>query len=232
MDHRSRILPVRTEHWLDRLTATRLTRAASAHDCQRFRSLSREPLNFRPRERPFTDEGKAWNSLGLKLKRDYNQFNGLQGARSLYPYSVHHHQQHSGLIKPDQVPCAYFSALSCIFTFGAPDTEGIKHSGNFVVNTPPHRKSKIATLQVPPSNLRAIIGIPHIYSLPSAAQKTRLERLTHTALHLILGSKKRIAGMRTLNHAGSTPVLEIAPAVWSSQYFQVCQGTMTANLQI
>lgn len=90
-----------------------------------------------------------------------------------------------------------------------------------MVDTPSHNKSKVVTLRVPPRELRAILGQPEIYSLPVEAQKERLEYLTHTALHLILGSKKRFPSIQILKKAGSPAVLDIAPAVWDARHFQV-----------
>lgn len=76
-------------------------------------------------------------------------------------------------------------------------------------------------LQVPPTSLRAIVGIPELYSLPREVQAKRLEHLTHAALHSILGSHKRLSGIRVLKTAGSLAALDIAPAVWSPRYVQV-----------
>lgn len=63
--------------------------------------------------------------------------------------------------------------------------------------------------------------MPEISSLPLLLQERRLEHLTHTALHLIMGSRRRFAGIEFLKKSVSPTALEVAPAVWSARYFQV-----------
>ncbi|KAJ4424466.1 hypothetical protein N0V82_000790 [Gnomoniopsis sp. IMI 355080] len=141
----------------------------------------------------------VWDALGIDLRREYNRFNELRGSRSLFPYSIQHNQNDSGLISPDQVLCAHLSALSCKFTFKSKSSTTKAKSGATEIDTP----KTVIILKVLPD-----------------LQEQRLEHLTHTALHLFLGSKKRVSGIQTLKKRVSPTALEVAPAVWSSQYFQ------------
>lgn len=45
--------------------------------------------------------------------------------------------------------------------------------------------------------------------------------LTHNALHLMLGTRKRCLGDLCLDGTKPPALLELAPAVWNAQYFQV-----------
>lgn len=210
-----------------------------------------------PRYGRFAYEGQVWDALGLDLRRDYNQFNEIRGSRSLYPYSVQHSQENSGLVAPDQVLCAYLSVLSCNFTFKSKSTTKAKSratkidtprimSYNFpriaaakrrqncskAQSTAPTRKSKVVTLKVLPGELRRILELPEICNLPLDLQEQRLEHLTHTALHLFLGSRKRFPGFQILKKPESITALEVAPAVWSFRYFQVCLRTSLSTSHV
>lgn len=175
---------------------------------------------------------------------------------------MQHNPQNSGLIAPDQVPCAYLSILTCNFTFKSKTTlAGIPQGntmaelkktslttliiqpeksqriaatrqhqdGSAVQSKRLHRKSKIVTLKVPPDELRKILGVPQIYGLALELQGKRLEHLTHTALHSVLGSRKRFSGIQFLEKPESPTVLDISPGVWNSRYFQ---ARLESNLAV
>lgn len=188
-------------------------------------------------------ELQAWKALGLDLRREYNRFHGLPGPNMPYPYSIQHVQQNSGLVAPDNVPCAYLSTVSCRLLFAA--------DKNTVQKTPPRRK-RIVTLKISSRKLRKFakrktlegqgrvsrarrvtlkhhsprpskvtIYQPEIYTLMPDQQEKRLEGLTHISLNVLLGLRRKYSGCQVQGRAIFPTLMEMAPAVWNARYFQV-----------
>lgn len=130
-------------------------------------------------------------------------------------YSVQHNRQHSSLFTPEGVACGYLSDITSSFRFG-PRTHTKRHSTN---------GARIVTLNVPPYELKRITGGPSqlckFHDLPPDLQAEKLNHLTHNALNLIVGLKKKPPGVRLLKSSKLPALLDLAPAVWNSVHFQV-----------
>lgn len=70
------------------------------------------------------------------------------------------------------------------------------------------------------------------WGLPLDVQTERVVHLTHNALNIMLGMRKRCPGIWCLNGTKPPALLELAPAVWNAQYFQVskCDSSYSWDL--
>lgn len=143
-----------------------------------------------------------------------------------FVYSVQHTRQQSGLFTPQGVACGSLSVVSSSFHFGAQRTYPAGTTNN---------DSRIVTLRVSPLALRRITGIQessNFCNLPSDVQAEELKHLTHNALNLIVGLKKKPTDVRLLKRSRSPTLLDLAPAVWNSTYFQVSELRRVAHYSI
>lgn len=157
----------------------------------------------------------AWEALGLDIRREVNLFEGAPGFQAPFVYSVQHNRQHAALFTPEGIACGFLSTISSRLHFG---TRRAYTIGKPSIN------SRIVTLNVPPHELQRITGRPNqpseFHDLPPGTQEERLTHLTHNALNLVIGLKKRPPGLRLLKPPQSPALLDLAPAVWNSVYFQ------------
>ncbi|PSR82236.1 hypothetical protein BD289DRAFT_21626 [Coniella lustricola] len=59
-----------------------------------------------------------------------------------------------------------------------------------------------------------------MYNLASGLRNSRIEHLTHIAINLVLGYRKRFMEIKSDRRLDSPTLLDIAPAVWNAYYFQ------------
>lgn len=157
----------------------------------------------------------AWEVLGLDIRREVNLFEGAPGFQAPFVYSVQHNRQHTALFTPEGVACGFLSTVSSKFQFSTRRAYTIGK---------PSIDSRIVTLNVPSHELQRITGRPNrpseFHDLPPGLQEERLKHLTHNALNLLVGLKKRPPGLRLLKPLQSPALLDLAPAVWNSVSFQ------------
>lgn len=136
---------------------------------------------------------------------------------------MQHNRQQSGLFTPEGVACGYLSAVSSSFRFGARGAYTITRSS---------KETRVVTLKVPHHKLQSITGglnqFSEFHNLPPDLQAERLKQLTHHALNLLVGLKKKPCGVWLMKPSKLPTLLDLAPAVWNSVSFQVRPSNKTS----
>lgn len=166
---------------------------------------------------------KVWRDLGLELHRELNDLRDDKPPSATSVYYIQHGQQHSGLFVPQGVPCGYLSELSCSFRYAATTSTASETTGESVPRSRVKtcynlRKLTRASIEPRPVNIVAF------WSLSFEMQADRVVYLTQNALNLLLGMKRRCLGIQYLEGTRPLALLELAPAVWNAQYFQVSES--------
>lgn len=81
----------------------------------------------------------------------------------------------------------------------------------------PYNLRKLVKLQTEPRN----VEVAAFWALSLSEQAERLVELARNGLNLMLGLRTRYLGFLYLGGTKSPALLELAPAVWNAQYFQV-----------
>ncbi|ROV97703.1 hypothetical protein VMCG_07364 [Cytospora schulzeri] len=153
----------------------------------------------------------AWDALGLDLRHEVNLFEGEPDSHAPLVYSIQHTRQHSGLFTPEGVACGHLSTVVSSFRFGSRVTYKVGK---------PSKTARIITLKAPPHELQRITGRPNqpseFHDLAPDLQAEKLRHLTHNALNLLVGLKKKPSGIRFLKPPKSPSLLDLAPAVWNT----------------
>lgn len=135
-------------------------------------------------------------------------------------YYIQHAQQCSGLFVPQDIPCGYISELFCSFRYAATTSTAPAKT----VGSKPRSRAKT------PYNLRRLVKaqteprpvrVAAFWALPLTEQAGKLVELARNALSLMLGLRTRYLGFLYLGGTKPPALLELAPAVWNAQYFQV-----------
>ncbi|KAJ0125167.1 hypothetical protein J7T55_006511 [Diaporthe amygdali] len=127
--------------------------------------------------------------------------------------------QQSGLFVPRDVPCGYLSEFSCSFRFAARTSTAPGNVEESLPRSRSHAHYGLRKLAETPSKPRSETTAA-FWSLAPNVQAERVTHLTHHALNLVLGMKKRSPGIRYLKRTKPPALLELAPGVWNAQYFQ------------
>lgn len=170
-----------------------------------------------------TDVGKAWRELGLELRLELNVLQSNRTPSTTSVYYVQHAQQHSGLFVPQDVPCGYLSELTCSFRYAAGMTKAPGNAEGSVPRSRSHTRYNLRKLGGTTREPRPV-NIAAFWGLPLDLQAGRVVHLTHNALNLMLGMRKRCLGIWCLKWTSPPALLELAPAVWNAQYFQVSKS--------
>lgn len=168
-----------------------------------------------------TYKGKVWRDLGLELRSELNvlQSNGTPSPNSIY--NIQHTQQQAGLFVPHNVPCGYLSEFSCSFRYATTRTSRARGDAEESVPRPRnHTRYSLRSLGGASSEPRSV-STAAFWCLPPDVQAERVVHLTHNALSLLLGMRRRCLGIWCLQGTKPPALLELAPAVWNAQYFQV-----------
>jgi hypothetical protein len=124
------------------------------------------------------------------------------------------------LFVPQGVPCGYLSEISCSFRYAATTSTGPKKAGETVPrsrNKTCYDLRKLARTPIEPCP----VNIAAFWDIPFDVQAARVVYLTQSALNLMLGVRRRCLGIQYLEGTKPPAFLELAPAVWNAQYFQV-----------
>lgn len=167
-----------------------------------------------------TDRGKVWRDLGLELRLELNVLQNNRTPSLTSVYYIQHVQQHSGLFVPQDVSCGYLSELSCSFRYAAGTSRAPGNVEESVPRSRMHTRYDFRNLAATPSEPRSVHPAA-FWGLPPELQADRVVHLTHNALNLMLGMRRRYRGIWCLRGTKPPALLELAPAVWNAQYFQV-----------
>lgn len=146
-------------------------------------------------------------------------------------YYMQHAQQQSGLFVPQNVPCGYLSGFSCSFRYAARTSRAAGSAEESVTRPRNHARYNLRNLArthiEPRSGNNAVF-----WDLPLDIQADRVVHLTHNALDRMLGTRKRCVGIWCFKGTKPPALLELAPAVWNAQYFQVskCNSSCSCDL--
>lgn len=231
MDHTSRLLPAHFGSPLRGSGRHVCSRARTREaDCHRSISIIPGVLNFTRWLCPvcIANQGKVWCDLGLELRLELSVLQGDSASSTTLVYSIQHSQQQSGLFVPRDVPCGYLSEFSCSFRFAARTSTAPGNVEESLPRSRSHAHYGLRKLAETPSKPRSETTAA-FWSLAPNVQAERVTHLTHHALNLVLGMKKRSPGIRYLKRTKPPALLELAPGVWNAQYFQVSQCDKSHN---
>lgn len=167
-----------------------------------------------------TDRGKVWRDLGLELRLELNVLQSNRTFSTNSVYSIQHIQQQSGLFVPQNVPCGYLSEFSCSFRYATRTSRAPGNTEEAVHRPRIHTRYNLRNLGGAPSEPRSV-NTAVFWRLPPDVQAERVVHLTHNALNLLLGMRRKSMGIWCLKGTKPPALLELAPAVWNAQYFQV-----------
>lgn len=175
-----------------------------------------------------TDRGKVWCELGLELRLELNVLQSKRTPSTTSIYYIHHTQQHSGLFVPQHVPCGYLSEFFCSFRYAARTFSTPGNAEQSVPRSRDHTRYNLRKLAETPSEPRPVCAAA-FWGLPLDVQAARVVHLTHNALNFVLGMRRRCVGVRCLKRTKPPALLELAPALWNAQYFQVSKSDSSSS---
>ncbi|KAI1447382.1 hypothetical protein F5Y02DRAFT_415935 [Annulohypoxylon stygium] len=157
-----------------------------------------------------------WSALGLTIKQEDIQYEPLyDGAPNLY-FIVEHPQKSSLLLSPPHSPTAHFNGIECLFRYQS-DSSNIPSNGeNDTFDTDKDGRSPQAYLQFEDLS-------PNSTSYDDEMFNNRWDDaayLAQMALHVTVGIKKRLRGLRLFQLDNRPALLELAPAIWNARYLE------------
>ncbi|KAI0900963.1 hypothetical protein F4806DRAFT_176174 [Annulohypoxylon nitens] len=164
-----------------------------------------------------------WPALGLTIKQEDIQYEPLyDGAPNLY-FIVEHPQKSSLLLSPPHSPTAHFNGIECLFHYqsDSPDVPSVGENDTF--DTDIDGRSPQAYLQF--DNLS-----PNSTSYDDEMFSNRWDDaayLAQMALHVTVGIKKRLRGLRLFQLDNRPSLLELAPAIWNARYLEAVASHVT-----
>lgn len=204
--------------------------------CHRGISVLPSMLTFTRWRSPSTrtDWGKVWRELGLELRPELNVLQSKRTPSTTSIYYIHHTHQHSGLFVPQDVPCGYLSEFFCSFQYASrtsrtPRTPG--NAGKPVPRSRSHTHYNLRKLAGTPSEPDPVCAVA-FWGLPLDVQAERVVHLTQNALNQMLGMRRRCLGVRCVHRTKPPALLELAPALWNAQYFQVSKSDSSYSQEL
>ncbi|KAI1102297.1 hypothetical protein F4804DRAFT_334396 [Jackrogersella minutella] len=175
-----------------------------------------------------------WPALGLTIKQEDIQYRPLyDGAPNLY-FIVEHPHKSSLLLSPPHSPTACFTGIECLFCYQSYNHE----ASSFDTERPDMRGTNMdeyypmTTLQLEDLSSAHDVydeaissdycGDP-IVDTPIDQVQQQWDNATYLAqmaLHVTIGVKKRMSGLRLLQLDTRPSLLELAPAIWNAHYLE------------
>ncbi|KAI2471753.1 hypothetical protein F4781DRAFT_439651 [Annulohypoxylon bovei var. microspora] len=183
-----------------------------------------------------------WPTLGLTIKQEDIQCQPpYDGAPNLY-FIVEHPQKSSLLLSPPHSPTARFNGIECLFRYQSDNPEAAYSATERydICDTDMDDYSPETTLQLEDLNhtyegamLEDYWDDP-IADPPINQAQQRWDDaayLAQMALHVTIGIKKRMRGLRLFQLDSRPSLLEIAPAIWNARYLEAVTSHV-ANFSI
>ncbi|KAI0124499.1 hypothetical protein F4776DRAFT_665057 [Hypoxylon sp. NC0597] len=174
-----------------------------------------------------------WASLGLTIKQEDIQYQPLyEGAPNLY-FIVEHPQKSSVLLSPTHSPTARFNGIECIFSYNS-ETPEISQVDMEQADT--HNTNMDAYSHGATSELKALDwnnfyedDRPADYwddPMPNMPVNQAQQRwddagyLAQVALHVIIGTRERVRGLRVFHLDTRPSLLQLTPTIWNAHYLK------------
>ncbi|KAI0885325.1 uncharacterized protein GGS22DRAFT_188616 [Annulohypoxylon maeteangense] len=176
----------------------------------------------------------VWAALGLTIKQEDIQYQPLyDGAPNLY-FIVEHPQKSSILISPPHCPTAQFNGIECLFRYQSEENT-VSHATTEqydICDTDMGDYSHETTLQLEDSSpihtpyrdemsgnyWSGLIVDTHINRTQQRWDDAAY--FAQMALHVTIGVKKRMHGLRLFQLDDRPSLLELAPAIWNARYLE------------
>ncbi|OTA57228.1 hypothetical protein K449DRAFT_139876 [Hypoxylon sp. EC38] len=176
----------------------------------------------------------VWATLGLTIKQEDIQYQPLyNGAPNLY-FTVEHPQKASVLLSPTHNPTARFNGIECLFCYNSetPETSQVKteQADTRGTNMNAYHLERISELEALGSNnayeeetSAEYWDDPMLDMSMSQAQQRWNDAgyLAQVAIHVIIGTRERIRGLRVYHLDTRPSLLQLAPAIWNAHYLKV-----------
>ncbi|KAL7624028.1 hypothetical protein AAE478_005585 [Parahypoxylon ruwenzoriense] len=157
-----------------------------------------------------------WSTLGLTIKQEDIQYQPLyDGAPNLY-FIVEQPHKSTALLTPPHIPTARFNGIECLFHY---------QSSIFRASHVNAKESYVVDEHIRPHQTTWASNYQGSSAVNTPTEQTRQDwgdvaHLTQMALHIIIGIKKRIHGLRLCQLGTGPSLLELAPTIWNAHYLK------------